>query len=235
MGDIKALFFDVFGTVVDWRSGVARTLQAYGEAKGFEADWGKLADAWRMQYDPYMEEVRCGRRPWTKLDQLQAENVADAFTAFGLPVPSEAERHELALCWHRLDAWPDAVGGLASMKNKYVVAPVSNGHISLMVNMAKRAGLEWDAILGAEIAHTYKPRAEVYLGSAAALDLTPGQCMMVAAHADDLAAARHFGLRTAFVHRPLERGPEGKADDPPKEGADFIARDFNDLARQLGC
>jgi len=235
MDEIKALFFDVFGTVVDWRSGVARALQAYGEANGLEADWGQLADAWRMQYDPYMEEVRSGRRAWTKLDQLQAENLADAFAALDLPSPSEPERQELALCWHRLDPWPDAVDGLARMKNKYVVAPVSNGHISLMVNMAKRAGLVWDAILGAEIVHTYKPRPEVYLGSAAALDLAPGQCMMVAAHAGDLAAARHFGLRTAFVHRPLERGPEGKADDPSKADADFFARDFNDLARQLGC
>ena len=235
MDDLRALFFDVFGTVVDWRSGVAQALQTYGEAKGLDADWGGLADAWRAQYDPYMEEVRSGRRPWTKLDRLHAENVADAFAALGLPVPSEAERHELALSWHRLDPWPDAVDGLARMKKSYIVAPVSNGHISLMVNMAKRAGLAWDAILGAEIAHAYKPRAEVYLGSATALDLAPGQCMMVAAHAGDLDAARSFGLRTAFVHRPLERGPDGKADDPPRDGADFIARDFNDLARQLGC
>jgi len=235
MDDLRALFFDVFGTVVDWRSGVAQALQTYGEAKGLDADWGGLADAWRAQYDPYMEEVRSGRRPWTKLDRLHAENVADAFAALDLPVPSETERHELALSWHRLDPWPDAVDGLARMKKSYIVAPVSNGHISLMVNMAKRAGLAWDAILGAEIAHTYKPRAEVYLGSAAALDLASGQCMMVAAHAGDLDAARAFGLRTAFVHRPLERGPDGKADDPPRDGADFIARDFNDLARQLGC
>jgi len=235
MDDLRALFFDVFGTVVDWRSGVAQALQTYGEAKGLDADWGGLADAWRAQYDPYMEEVRSGRRAWTKLDRLHAENVADAFAALGLPVPSEAERNELALSWHRLDPWPDAVDGLARMKKKFIVAPVSNGHIGLMVNMAKRAGLAWDAILGAEIARTYKPREEVYLGSAAALDLAPGRCMMVAAHAGDLDAARSFGLRTAFVHRPLERGPDGKADDPPLGGADFIARDFNDLARQLGC
>lgn len=235
MDAVRALFFDVFGTVVDWRSGVARALRAYGEARGLNADWGRLADAWRAQYDPYMEEVRSGRRPWTKLDQLHAENVADAFIVLGLPLPSEAERHELALCWHRLEPWPDAVDGLANMKKSYIVAPVSNGHISLMVNMAKRAGLAWDAILGAEIAHTYKPRREVYLGSAAALDLVPGECMMVAAHASDLDAARSCGLRTAFVHRPLERRSDGKADDPPQAGADFIAGDFYDLARQLGC
>ncbi len=234
MADIAALFFDVFGTVVDWRTSVARGLESYGTSRGIEADWGRLADAWRSFYDPYMEEVRAGRRAWTKLDQLQTENVADAFEALGLPVPDEMERRELAQCWHRLDPWPDAVDGLRKIKKRYVVAPVSNGHIRLMVDIARHAGLPWDTVLGAEIAHTYKPKPQVYLASAAALDLPPERCMMVAAHAGDLAAAGASGLRTAFVARPLEFGPGGKTDSKPAN-ADLAAGDFIDLARQLGC
>ena len=234
MGEVDTLFFDVFGTVVDWRTSVARELAAYGKQKAFTADWGRLADAWRAQYDPYMEAVRSGRRAWTKLDQLQAENVADAFAAMGLPVPDAAQRETLAQCWHRLDAWPDAAEGLQRLKQRFILAPVSNGHIRLMVDVARSAGLAWDAILGAEIARTYKPSPEVYLAAAAALDLAPERCMMVAAHAGDLTAARALGLATAFVRRPLENGPKGKTDAPPG-GCDIIADDFLDLAGQLGC
>ncbi len=234
MVDVDALFFDVFGTVVDWRTSVARDLERYGAGKGLRADWGRLADAWRSFYDPYMEEVRTGRRAWTKLDQLHAENVADAFEALGLPVPGEDDRRALAQCWHRLDPWPDAVEGLTRIKKSYVVAPVSNGHIRLMVDIARYAGLPWDTVLGAEIAHTYKPDAQVYLASAAALDLPPARCMMVAAHVGDLAAAGALGLKTAFVARPLEHGPDGETDISPAN-ADIVAGDFIDLACQLGC
>jgi len=234
MVDVDALFFDVFGTVVDWRTSVARGLESYGAGRGIKADWGRLADAWRSFYDPYMEEVRAGRRAWTKLDELQTENVADAFAALGLPVPDESERRELARCWHHLDPWPDAVEGLRRIKKSYVVAPVSNGHIRLMVDIARHAGLPWDTVLGAEIARTYKPDRQVYLASAAALDAPPERCMMVAAHAGDLAAAGALGLKTAFVARPLEHGPGGETDSKPG-GVDIVADDFIDLARQLGC
>lgn len=235
MEGIEALFFDVFGTVVDWRTSVARELAAYGKANGLDADWGRLADAWRAQYDPVMEAVRSGRRPWTKLDELQTESVVVAFRNLGLPVPAEEERTRLARAWHRLDPWPDAVEGLNRLKARYIVAPVSNGHIGLITRMAKRAGLPWDAVLGAEIARTYKPRSEVYLASAAALDLEPARCMMVAAHAGDLEAAGALGLRTAFVSRPLEHGAGGPIEAPPVGGCDVTARDFIDLARRLGC
>ena len=186
---VKALFFDVFGTLVDWRSGIAREAQAILAPLGHAVDWLAFADAWRGEYQPAMEEVREGRIPFSKLDLLHRRNLERVLPRFKIGGLQENHLHELNLAWHRLDAWPDVPAGLARLKRRFMLAPVSNGNISLMVDLARRNGIPWDAILGAEIAGDYKPKPRVYLASAAALDLPPGECMMVAAHSSDLAAA----------------------------------------------
>lgn len=235
---VRALVFDVFGTVVDWRGGVAREaapfLARYGAAV---ADPLAFADAWRNRYQPAMAAVREGRRPFTRLDVLHRENLAAVLPDFGIEpasVPAEA-LDELNLAWHRLDPWPDAVAGLARLKSRYVVAPLSNGNIALLLDMAKRAGLPWDAILGAEVAQAYKPTPESYLRTAEILALRPEQLCLVAAHNSDLAAARACGLRTVFVPRPLEHGPGQATDLKPEQDWDIVADDFKDLAAKLGC
>src|SRR5271156_2002132 len=205
---IKALTFDVFGTVVDWRASIAREIEALGRAKGFSVDWLKFADAWRGLYQPAMQKVRTGELPWTRLDDLHRQSLDKLLVDFAIKGLSEAEIDDLNRAWHRLDPWPDGVTGLTRLKQKFILATLSNGNIRLMVDMAKRAGLPWDAILGAEVAHHYKPDVETYLTAADLLMLPPEQCMMVAAHASDLQAARKLGFRTAFVWRPLEYGPE---------------------------
>ena len=230
-----ALLFDVFGTCVDWRSGVAREGEALGRRLGITGvDWFAFADSWRDQYQPRMETVRSGQRPWVTLDVLHRESLDTVLAAFGLDEVPAAERDELTLAWHRLDPWPDVVEGLTRLTSRFVIAPCSNGHIALMVTMAKRAGLPWDAILGAEIARAYKPQAAVYLRSASTLGLDPANVMMVAAHPGDLTAAAACGLRTAYVPRPAEFGAEEMDDLPPGQGFDLVASDFLDLARQLG-
>jgi 2-haloacid dehalogenase len=233
---VRALLFDVFGTVVDWRSGVAREAGPFlaRHGKG-EADAGAFADAWRKRYQPAMEEVRSGRRPFTRLDVLHRENLDGVLPEFGIDpgaVPA-AELDELNLAWHRLDPWPDAVAGLTRLKSRYVVAPLSNGNIVMMLDMAKRAGLPWDAILGAEVAQAYKTSPEAYLRTADVLAMQPFEMCLVAAHNNDLAAARACGLRTAFVYRPHESGP---ARTPPKADQDWdvIADDFAQLASAFG-
>lgn len=231
----RALFFDVFGTVVDWRSSIATALREWGEAKGCERDWIAMAMRWRALYQPSMEPVRAGKRGYVKLDVLHRENLDLVLAEYDLEDTTEAERAELTLAWHRLTPWPDVVPGLGRMKTKYILAPVSNGNIALMVNLARHAGLPWDAILGSEVAQDYKPMGRVYLKSAEALSLAPGDCMMVAAHNDDLAAARSFGLKTAFVPRPQEYGPEQTRDLKAEEDWDHAAGDFVELAEQLGC
>jgi 2-haloacid dehalogenase len=232
---IKALTFDVFGTVVDWRQSVAREIEALGRAKGFTIDWLKFADAWRCLYQPAMQKVRTAELPWTRLDDLHRQSLDKLLVDFAIKGLSEAEIDHLNRAWHRLDPWPDAVAGLTRLKRKFILATLSNGNIRLMVDMAKRAGLPWDAILGAEVAHHYKPDAETYLTAADLLMLPPGECMMVAAHANDLQAARKLGFKTAFVWRPLEHGPERAAAARPSHDFDFVADDFNDLAKLLGC
>jgi 2-haloacid dehalogenase len=235
----KALFFDIFGTCVDWRAGVAREGAALGRRLGMEGvDWGVVADAWRARYQPQLEMVRSGRRPWTTLDVLHREALDDVLAELGLEAAlTAADRDALTLAWHRLDPWPDVVEGLARLKRRAIVAPVSNAHIALLVTMARRAGLVWDALLGAELARAYKPQPEVYLRSAAALGLAPRDVMMVAAHPDDLEGAARCGLRTAFVPRPAEHGAAGAGAatgaQPPV--ADLAAADFIDLARRLGA
>ena len=206
MHGVKALVFDVFGTLVDWRSSIAREARDILSIHGVTTDWEAFADAWRDQYQPAMEEVRTGRLPFSKLDMLHRRNLDAVLKASGLDRIDEPTRVRLNLAWHRLDAWPDVAAGLTRLRTKYRIAPCSNGNISLMVDLARRNGFPWDAILGAEVARDYKPKPAVYLGAAAAFDCAPEETMMVAAHSSDLAAAANAGLRTAFIARPNERG-----------------------------
>lgn len=234
---VRALVFDVFGTVVDWRSGIARDAAPFlGRHATSRVDPGAFADAWRKRYDPAMEAVRSGRRPFVRLDVLHWENLVAVLPAFGIDparVPA-AELDELNLAWHRLDPWPDVVAGLARLKRRYVIAPLSNGNVILMLDMAKRAGLPWDAILGAELAQAYKPDPEAYLRTVDILAMQPDEVCMVAAHNGDLAAARACGLATAFVPRPTEHGPGQTTDLQPEQDWDVVARDFGELAYMLG-
>jgi 2-haloacid dehalogenase len=234
--DVQALVFDVFGTVVDWRSGVARESAPFLARYAPRADPAAFADAWRRRYSPAMEEVRSGRRPFARLDVLHRENLEALLPEFGIDPASvpPAELDALNLAWHRLDPWPDSVPGLTRLKPRFIIAPLSNGNIRLMLDMAKRAGLPWDAILGAELAQAYKPSPEAYLRNAEALILKPEQVCLVAAHNGDLAAARGCGLRTAFIPRPTEHGPGQTSDLGPEEDWDVVASDLEDLADRLG-
>jgi len=234
---VRALVFDVFGTVVDWRSGVARDaaifLREHGEGN---VDPVTFSDAWRRRYWPSMEEVRGGRRPFTRLDVLHRESLEAVLVEFGIDpasVPSSA-LDELNLAWHRLDPWPDAIAGIARLRTGYIVAPLSNGNIILMLDIAKRAGIAWDAILGAEVVQAYKPAPESYLRTAEVLAMRPSELCLVAAHNSDLAAARACGLRTAFVARPTEHGPGQTTDLRPEQGWDLVADNLTALAATLG-
>ena len=234
--NIQAFLFDVFGTFVDWRSGVSREAKPFLEKYAPDADPEKFADAWRERYAPAMEEVRAGGRPFARLDVLHLENLLKILPDFGIDpqtVP-ETELENLNLAWHRLDPWPDSIQGLTRLKQSHIVAPLSNGNIRLMLDIAKRAGLPWDAILGAELVQTYKPMPQAYLGTADILGLPPGAICMVAAHNSDLSAARACGLRTAFVARPSEHGPGQTTDLHPEQPWDFVASDLEHLAEQLG-
>ena len=230
---MKALLFDVFGTLVDWRSGVAREAEAVLKPRGYALDWPALADAWRGEYQGAMEEVRSGRIRFCKLDVLHRRNLDRILPRFGLGALSEEERRDLNLAWHRLDAWPDVTPGLARLRRNYLLAPLSNGNVSIMVDLARRNDFPWDAILGAEFAGDYKPKPRVYLSAADAFDLAPQDCMMVAAHSSDLAAAAALGLRTAHIARPNEDGP-GRGETAPTVAVDIAANSIEDLAAQLG-
>jgi 2-haloacid dehalogenase len=232
---VRALVFDTFGTVVDWRSSVAAEVEALAKRKGVSVDGARFADAWRAGYGPSMNRVRTGELPWTRLDALHRMTLDRILVEFKIEGLSEAEKEDLNRAWHRLRPWPDAVAGLARLKKKFIIAPLSNGNISLMTNLAKFAGLPWDVILGAELARHYKPDREVYQSAADFLDLRPAAVMMVAAHLGDLRAAKGVGLATAFVTRPLEYGPSGKPDLKADASVDLSAQDFNDLASQLGA
>ena len=234
MDGVKALVFDVFGTVVDWRSSVTRHAAAFGAAHGISADWAAFADGWRGKYQPYMGKVRSGELPWTKLDALHRMGLVELLGEFGIDNISESAIDELNLAWHRLDPWPDAPAGLSRLKAKYIIGTMSNGNVALMTNMAKYAALPWDVILGAELAQAYKPDPKTYLTGAELLGLAPGQVMMVAAHQSDLRAAAAQGLKTAFVPRPLEFGPDRQPDLTPDPSFDVVAVDFRDLAAQMG-
>ncbi len=235
---VRALLFDVFGTIVDWRTGVAREVAPFLRRHGAgSSDPSAFADAWRAGYQPAMEEVRRGRRAFARLETLHRENLEATLPKFGIDpkqVPG-SELEELNLAWRRLDPWPDSVLGLMRLKSRFIIAAHSNGNIALILAMAKRAGLPWDAILGAELVQAYKPAKEAYLRAAEILALRPEHICMVAAHNLDLAAARRCGMRTAFVPRPLEHGPGATFDLAADEPWDVNAADLCDLAEQLGA
>lgn len=232
---VEALVFDMFGTVVDWRESVAADIAGFLEQWLPGVDPHEFADAWRAEYQPSMEQVRNGSRPFVRLDVLHRENLESVLDRLGVPsgtVPSP-DLAEANLAWHRLDPWPDTVPGLTRLRRRFVIAPLSNANVRLALDVAKRAGLPWDAILGAEVAGAYKPEPAAYLRTAEILGLDPGQVMMVAAHNSDLAAAQECGLRTAFVRRPTEHGPDQTTDLDPEGAWDLVAEDFEDLADQL--
>ncbi len=231
---VKALTFDVFGTVVDWRGSLIREGKALERRLGLRADWAAFADAWRAGYRPAMHDVRTGKLPWTNIDGLHRRILDRILTEFGIDGLNEAERVEFNFAWHRLKPWPDAVRGLKRLKKRYVIATLSNGNVSLLTNMAKNAGLSWDCVLSAELFHHYKPDPEAYRGAAAMLGFEPQEVMMVAAHKDDLRAAQAAGLRAAHIARPLEFGDPAKKDVKPEKDFDLNAKDFNDLAALLG-
>jgi 2-haloacid dehalogenase len=230
---VKALAFDVFGTVVDWRSAVIRDGEDLSRKKGFEVDWAAFADEWRGRYAPSMDRVRRGEMPWTNLDALHHASLEELLEEFGLEGLTEEEKEHLNKVWHRLDPWPDSVPGLARLKERYILTPLSNGNVALLTNMAKRAGLPWDLILSAEIVHHYKPDPETYLMVPDLLGLRPEEVMLVAAHSSDLRAAQELGLRTGYVLRPLEWGPGGEA-EPADLSFNLVAEDIIELAEKLG-
>jgi 2-haloacid dehalogenase len=231
---VKAFIFDVFGTVVDWRTSVARESELVLKPKGYALDWLAFADAWRNEYQPAMEEVRSGKIPFSKLDFLHRRNLERILPRFNVSGLDEATMQHLNKAWHRLDGWPDATEGLTRLHKKYLIAPCSNGNISLMCGIARRNSFPWDAILGSEIAGDYKPKPVVYLKSAEAFDCAPGECVMVAAHSHDLASAASCGLKTAHVARPNEHGP-GKGEPKPTVPVDIAVASFTELAAKLGA
>ena len=233
MPDVKALVFDTFGTLVDWRNGVAREAERILKPMGHDLDWLAFADAWRKEYDPSMEEVRSGRRPFVKLDILHREILERIRPRFMLEKLDEPTLAELNLAWHKLDAWPDVGPAFARLHKRFLMAPCSNGNIALMADVGKRNNLPWDAILGSEIAQGYKPQPKVYLMTCEAFNLKPEQVMMCAAHSRDLSAAQKLGLRTGHVGRPGEGGP-GTGEAEPKGSFDVVGKDFHDFADKLG-
>jgi len=231
----KALVFDTFGTVVDWRGSIIAEGARWGEAKNLTIDWAHFADRWRAGYGPSMEKVRKGELPWTKLDDLHRMVLDQLLIEFKITGLSEQEKDHWNRVWHRLKPWPDSVAGLTRLKKKYTIAPLSNGNVALLTDMGKFAGLPWDAILSAELFRHYKPDREVYLGAAEILGLKPEETMMAAAHAGDLKAAHALGLQTGFIYRPDEYGPGGRADKAKPGDFDVVAANIIDLASKLGA
>ena len=245
VASVKALIFDTFGTVVDWRGSIIEEGAAFEKrlgpkAKGLNIDWAHFADRWRDGYMPIMDEVRTGKRPWTKLDDLHRALLDPLLVEFHITGLSEEEKDHWNRVWHRLKPWPDSVAGLTRLKKKYTIAPCSNGNVALMNDMAKNSGLPWDLILGAELAHHYKPDREAYLTSVSLLGLKPEEVMMCAAHSADLGSARSFGLHTGFIHRPNEYSRAGetglrKADDAKPGEFDVVSSSMLDLASKMGA
>lgn len=232
---VKALVFDVFGTVVDWRASLIRELISFGHGRGIERDWARFADDWRGHYQPSMEEVRSGRRPWTILDDLHRESLLKLLDQAGVRDLAAHEIEHLTTIWHRLEPWPDVVEGLHRLKRRYIIGTLSNGNIGLLTRLAKTVGLPFDVILGAEPARAYKPLAEAYQRTAAFLNLPTDEMMLVAAHNSDLAAAAATGYRTAFVVRPAEYGPHQQKDFKAEQAWDVVTDGFTGLADAMGC
>lgn len=237
LAEVEFLGFDVFGTVVDWRSGIARASDPLLREHGIEVDPLDFADEWRSLYQPAMQQVRSGARPWVKLDVLNRQNLETVLSRHGADFGAltDAELAHLNAAWERLDPWPDSVEGLRRLKQRFAIGPLSNGHISLMLNLARHGGLPWDVITGAEVAMSYKPMPQTYLRSAAAVGRRPDQVAMVAAHNDDLRAARAAGLRTVFITRPHEHGPHQTTDLGATEQWDVVADSLTEAADALGC
>ena len=241
MLEVKALLFDVFGTVVDWRTGIAIEVQMIAKKYNIELNADDFADAWRAEYQPAMEQIRSGKRSFTILDILHLENLKKIAPRFNLNNLSNEDLNFLVTAWHRLPGWPDSSQGLNKLKKKFILATQSNGNIALMVNMAKYSNLNWDVILGAEVLGHYKPEPQAYIKACKALNLKPSECLMVAAHDDDLKAASLQGMKTAYVHRPFEYGKDKLFDIAEvndykgNRNWDIMSKDFNDLAFKLGC
>ena len=234
--EVKALVFDVFGTVVDWRTSIAREGEVLARRKDItHVDWLEFADDWRAGYGPSMNRVRRDELPWTRIDDLHRMILDELLIKYGLAGLAEDEKRDFNKAWHRLDPWPDSVPGLSRLRQLYIIATLSNGNIALLTNMAKYAGLPWDCILSAELVRHYKPDPETYLMTADLLGIEPSQIMMTAAHKDDLKAARALGLKTAFVPRPLEHGPRREIDTLSEEWIDVFAGDIEDLAQKMGA
>jgi 2-haloacid dehalogenase len=234
MAEIRALTFDVFGTVVDWRGSIVAEGEALSRRLGVDVDWAAFADEWRAGYGPAMDRVRRGNLPWTMIDDLHRMILDGLLGPYGLAVLDETEIDHLNRAWHRLKPWPDAVPGLTRLKTRYAIATLSNGNVELLANMAAHSGLPWDHVLSAEQVRHYKPDPEVYLGAAESLGVPPEQVMMVAAHERDVRAARSVGFRTAFVYRPLEYGEAKEVERPSADAFDLVVDDFEQLAAKLG-
>jgi len=230
---IKAAVFDVFGTLVDWRSSIIREGEAWGRARGIRVDWPAFADAWRGLYKPSMDRVRRGEQPWANIDELHREALERLLVTFGIDGLGEDEKDHWNRVWHRLDPWPDTVPGMTLLRRDLILGTLSNGNVALLLNMAKRAGMPFDVILSAELCRHYKPDPEVYRMSYTLLGLKPEQVMLVAAHNGDLLAAASHGLRTAFLPRPAEYGPTQRTDLRAEHAYDYVVTDVVDLARQM--
>jgi 2-haloacid dehalogenase len=233
--NVQALLFDVFGTVVDWRSSIIAEFTAFGAARSIKADWVQFTDDWRGLYQPSMDKVRTGARPWTILDVLHRESLDTLLARHGITSLSEADKVHLNCVWHRLKPWPDVVAGLTRLKSRAIIGTLSNGNVGLLTRLGKNAHLPWDVILGAETAQAYNPMPQAYLRAASLLNLEPGQVMLVAAHNGDLGAAAACGLRTAFVGRPTEYGPHQSKDFKADGPWDIITDSFGGVADALGC
>jgi len=231
---VRALTFDVFGTTVDWRGGVAREVRLAVEPRGVTLDWGAFADAWRARYHPAMAAVREGRRGFVKLDILHRETLDDALAEYRIEGLDDDDKDDLAYAWRRLEPWPDVLEGMKRLRARYALGALSNANVALMIEMAKFGGLQWDVLLGGDVAMAYKTDPAVYDGAAERLSLSPEECMMVAAHLSDLRAAASRGFRTAYIHRPLEYGPPAKA-MPDVADFDVVAESFVELAEKLGA
>ena len=236
MSEVRALLFDTFGTLVDWRTGLITQLERWGRAHDIAADWPGLVLAWRRDHVPALAKVRTGQRDWANYDELQGETMRQLASQFGLPALSDDTLDHLARMWHELPAWPDTVEGMARLRTKYLVAPLSNGHVALVMSLARGAGITFDTVFGADVFRQYKPDPKTYLGAVSLLGCAPGEVLFVASHPSDLEAAAALGLRTCFVSRPLEYGAGVVVEQPPADGAfDVMVDDLLELAAVMGC